>query len=196
MSGDVPSLAEEVSLRRALQFVENERCRLMRAIRPFGLSAADLEDVVQVAVTELALGWNERLARLSMRELYACVLRTAYLRARDAARRERRRLKREEILRFVPPDAPVDPERRILLAHESAEHRQALGRLPSWLREPLVLSIERGLSCRDIATFLGIPVGTVKTRLRRARALCGARQPCSSTRIMNARDDSTRLTTA
>src|SRR5437868_10510372 len=101
--GHRPSAAGfEASLQRALRFVEVERPRLVRAIRPFGLSAADLDDVVQVAITELALSWNARLARLSMRELYACVLHTAHLRARDALRREKRRLQREKRFRSVP----------------------------------------------------------------------------------------------
>src|SRR5262245_35193709 len=84
-------LGFEASLRRALEYVEAERPRLVRAIRSFGLAPEDLDDVVQVAITELALSWDDRLASLSIREVYACALRTARLRARDAVRREKRR---------------------------------------------------------------------------------------------------------
>lgn len=164
----------EASLQRALEFVELERPNLVRAIRPFGLSAADLDDVVQVAVTELALSWNDRLARLSVCELYARVLRTAHLRAKDAVRREKRRLQREARFHSVPPEAPLDPERKILLERERTEYLHALRKLPPWLREPLVLSIEGDLTAAQIAAIVGVPVGTVKTRLRKARALCGA----------------------
>ena len=163
--------AFEVSLQRALRFVEVERRRLVRAIRPFGLSRADLDDVVQIAVTELALRWNDRLARLSLRDLYAHVLRTAHLRARDARRREKRRLQGEERFRSQPPEA-IDPEKKVLVARARTAYLETLRRLPPWLRDPLVLSIEGDLTCDEIATALDVPVGTVKTRLRRARALC------------------------
>jgi RNA polymerase sigma-70 factor (ECF subfamily) len=164
----------EASLQRALRLVEVQRPRLVRAMRSFGLSAADLDDVVQVAVTELALSWNARLARLPVRELYARVLRTAHLRARDAVRREKRRLQREERFRSVPPESPVDPERKVLLERERTAYLESLRKLPPWLRDPLVLAIEGDLTLPQIASILGVPVGTVKTRLRRARDLCGA----------------------
>jgi len=164
----------EASLQRALQFVEVERPQLVRAIRAFGLSPADLDDVVQVAITEIALSWNDRLARLPVRELYTHVLRTAHLRARDALRREKRRKQREERFRSVPPEAPLDPERKVLLERERTAYLEALRKLPPWLRDPLVLSIEGDLTTPQIAAILGVPVGTVKTRLRKARELCAA----------------------
>jgi RNA polymerase sigma-70 factor (ECF subfamily) len=167
-----PPLGFEASLRRALEVVELERPRLVRAIRPFGLSSADLDDVVQVAITELALSWDDHLARLSMREIYARVLRTAHLRARDAVRREKRRLQREERFHFVPPEGPIDPEKTILRKRERAAYWAALRRLPPGLLRPLLLAIEGELTCEQIAGVLGLPVGTVKSRLRKARALC------------------------
>jgi RNA polymerase sigma-70 factor (ECF subfamily) len=41
--------------------------------------------------------------------------------------------------------------------------------LPEELRLPLVLSASDELTSREIATILGIPEGTVRTRLQRAR---------------------------
>jgi RNA polymerase sigma factor (sigma-70 family) len=46
----------------------------------------------------------------------------------------------------------------------------ALARLPVSQRVVLVLRTHEGLSEREIATTLGIPAGTVKSRLHRARA--------------------------
>ena len=163
----------EASLQRALLFVEVERPRIVRAIRPFGLSAADLDDVVQVAITEIALSWNDRLARLPVAELYARVLRTAHLRAIDAVRREKRRAQREKGFHSVPPEGPIDPEEKILLERERTTYLESLRKLPPWLRDPLVLALEGDLTAPQIAAILGVPVGTVKTRLRRARELCG-----------------------
>ena len=46
----------------------------------------------------------------------------------------------------------------------------ALARLPVSQRVVLVLRSREGLSEQEIATTLGIPAGTVKSRLHRARA--------------------------
>src|SRR5438445_3893698 len=76
-----PSLALDGSLERALVLADTERGRLVRAIRAFGLPRADVDDVVQVAVTEMALNWNGRLACLSVCQLYSRLLRPGPLRA-------------------------------------------------------------------------------------------------------------------
>src|SRR5690242_2634983 len=49
--------------------------------------------------------------------------------------------------------------------------RRALGKLPSEQSLPLVLMVLYGLTARDIAEREGIPVGTVKTRVRRGFSL-------------------------
>ncbi|QIS12309.1 RNA polymerase sigma factor [Nocardia arthritidis] len=46
----------------------------------------------------------------------------------------------------------------------------ALARLPVAQRAVLILRTREGLSEQEIATALGIPIGTVKSRLHRARA--------------------------
>lgn len=46
----------------------------------------------------------------------------------------------------------------------------ALARLPASQRAVLVLRTREGLSEQEIAATLGIPAGTVKSRLHRARA--------------------------
>src|SRR5262249_12386523 len=124
------------------------------------------------AIIELALNWNEQLARLSMRDLFVRVLRTAQLRSIDALRGEKRRLRRQEQFCSLPPEQPIDPERKVLLQRERTLYLRSLLTLPPCLRDPLVLSIEGDLTCRQISAILDIPIGTVKTRLRRARAMC------------------------
>jgi RNA polymerase sigma-70 factor (ECF subfamily) len=47
--------------------------------------------------------------------------------------------------------------------------RQALWALPAEYREPLLLQTLGGLCCEEIAAELALPVGTVMTRLFRAR---------------------------
>lgn len=49
------------------------------------------------------------------------------------------------------------------------EVREAVAELPLELREPVVLIDMLGETYRDVATVLGVPVGTVKSRVHRAR---------------------------
>lgn len=58
------------------------------------------------------------------------------------------------------PRGDVDPRRE--------QVRQALGDLPGPQREALTLRLAQGLSYEEIAEVLGIPVGTVRSRLHNA----------------------------
>jgi len=54
-------------------------------------------------------------------------------------------------------------------AQERREHvRASVDRLPDFLRQVLILAYYQGLRYREIADILGIPVGTVKSRLHAA----------------------------
>ncbi|MET8136223.1 RNA polymerase sigma factor [Streptomyces sp. NPDC006290] len=58
----------------------------------------------------------------------------------------------------------IDDARRLALVHE------ALGRLRRQEREVFALCVSAGLDYRQAAETLGVPVGTVRSRLSRARA--------------------------
>ena len=63
----------------------------------------------------------------------------------------------------------LNPERLALREGDNARVRQALEKLPVEFREVLVLREIEGLSYKEIATVADIPVGTVMSRLARAR---------------------------
>jgi RNA polymerase sigma-70 factor (ECF subfamily) len=63
----------------------------------------------------------------------------------------------------------VDPEGRFFDRIVDDEVLQAIDRLPEEFRETLVLSDVEGLSYAEIAEVTSVPVGTVKSRLFRAR---------------------------
>jgi RNA polymerase sigma factor (sigma-70 family) len=69
------------------------------------------------------------------------------------------------------PDPGPDPETGALQAEQSRGLAQAVARLPREFREALILREMEEMSYRDIATATGVPVGTVMSRLARARAL-------------------------
>ena len=63
----------------------------------------------------------------------------------------------------------IDPETALLRAERSELVTKSLTGLPAQYREVLVLRELEELSYREIATIAGIPVGTVMSRLSRAR---------------------------
>jgi len=67
------------------------------------------------------------------------------------------------------PDNALDPEERLLQQHTIALVRASLEQLPVDFREVIVLREIEGLSYKEIAEVAGVPVGTVMSRLARAR---------------------------
>jgi RNA polymerase sigma-70 factor (ECF subfamily) len=63
------------------------------------------------------------------------------------------------------------PEQAMVRRHESATLRRLIGELPAEFREVIVLREINDLSYRDIATVIEAPIGTVMSRLARARGM-------------------------
>lgn len=67
-----------------------------------------------------------------------------------------------------PDDAP-DPEAQLLQQHTVERVRNALEELPADFREVIVLREIEGMSYKEIAAVVRVPIGTVMSRLARAR---------------------------
>jgi RNA polymerase sigma-70 factor (ECF subfamily) len=59
-----------------------------------------------------------------------------------------------------------DPEAEAMLGQSQQRVRDALAQLPPEQREAIVTAFFSGLSHQEVATVLGAPLGTVKTRIR------------------------------
>jgi len=68
-----------------------------------------------------------------------------------------------------PADGALDPEAQLLQQHEVWRVREALEQLPVDFREVLVLREIEGMSYKEIAAVVRVPIGTVMSRLARAR---------------------------
>lgn len=66
-------------------------------------------------------------------------------------------------------DESINPEALLLQKHHGQLLNRALEELPAEFREVLVLLELEGLSYKEIADVLSIPIGTVMSRLARAR---------------------------
>ena len=70
----------------------------------------------------------------------------------------------------VAADAAFDPAVIAIRAADSQAVRAAIDRLPTVLREAIVLREIEGLSYKEIGKIAGVPIGTVMSRLARGRS--------------------------
>jgi RNA polymerase sigma-70 factor, ECF subfamily len=67
------------------------------------------------------------------------------------------------------PDEGLDPEALVVQRQAVEKVQRAVQDLPADFREVIVLRELEGLSYKEIAAVAGIPIGTVMSRLARAR---------------------------
>ena len=73
--------------------------------------------------------------------------------------------------RLDQADPDPTPEARLIARAEAETVRQAMAALPAPFREVLVLREIHELSYKAIADIAGVPIGTVMSRIARARRL-------------------------
>ena len=78
-------------------------------------------------------------------------------------------LRADEHERAMPPDTAPDPEQAWLTDGRKRTVHAALARLSGANREMILLKEIQGLRLDEIASLLGLPLGTVKSRSSRAR---------------------------
>lgn len=93
----------------------------------------------------------------------------AQRRAIDAIRRDGRRAEREHRHHRLHPPAVSTPGDSAECSELSGVVRDAIKKLPVEQREAVELAYFSGLTHREVATTLGIPEGTAKSRLRLAQ---------------------------
>ncbi len=133
------------------------------------LNSHDAEDAVQEAFLKLYRnrGWqhaeNER----------AYLARTAWRISVDLRARGTRSPSGPDVTNPTVdlPSLEMGPEEALVSADQKARIHAMVDALPEDLRVPLMLTSFEELSSREIGTVLGIPEGTVRTRLQRARQM-------------------------
>lgn len=148
--------------------VERQSRFVFRVAYAVLLNAADAEDVAQEAFLKLYRNRGWRDAGNERAFLARVVWRIAADRRRQIARTGRTLFAAGDDL----PDAPSpEPglEQALLAANRHALVHSMIDALPEELRVPLVLSAHDELNSREIGRVLGVPEGTVRTRLQRAR---------------------------
>lgn len=152
------------------QVVDAYKDRLVTVIARVAGSAADAEDLAQETFLK-AFGAIGRFDGRSA--LFTWMYRIAVNTARDWVDHRRRRpavpLHGPEGPRHDPPAPGPGPDEQAVRAEERAAVHRALARLPEPFRGTLVLREMEGLSYGEIAATLGVSIGTVESRIFRAR---------------------------
>ena len=74
-----------------------------------------------------------------------------------------------DAVREEPADEALDPEGAAIQQQTVVRVREAVELLPTDFREAIVLRELEGCSYKEIASITGVPIGTVMSRLARAR---------------------------
>ncbi|MGH7837821.1 MAG: sigma-70 family RNA polymerase sigma factor [Candidatus Binataceae bacterium] len=128
---------------------------------------ADAEDVVQDACLR-ALRFIGGLRGTDGKVwLLKIVRNTCYSRFARDRRRDHQTEFDEEL--HSPQIETLDPEAILLKSRDGATINRALDELPDEFREAIVMRELEGLSYKEIAEVAGVPLGTVMSRLARAR---------------------------
>ncbi|MCG8468362.1 MAG: sigma-70 family RNA polymerase sigma factor [Gemmatimonadetes bacterium] len=141
------------------------------ALRLTGGDAARSEDLVQDSLLKAFRAWDDFRLGTNCRAWLMTILRNTFINEFRSAQRRPTSVEYDEVAdRSVFAEvSSVDPEGNFFERLIDKEVIAAVDALPDDFRIPIVLSDLEGLSYQEISEIMEIPVGTVKSRLFRAR---------------------------
>jgi RNA polymerase sigma-70 factor (ECF subfamily) len=139
--------------------------------------AADAQDLVQEAMLKAYRAWHQYTQGTNAKAWLLTILRHTFINEhrRRAARPETTDLSAIEPFAVFDERQEVDPEGAFFDSLVDDDVLRAIADLPVEYREVLALTAVDGLGYEESARILSVPVGTVKSRLFRARKLLQAR---------------------
>ena len=155
---------DEITRESAFASLVDRHARIMYSVA-FSLlrNVQDAEDAVQEAFFKLYRGkaWKQ------MHDEKAFLARTVWRVALDRLPKIKERSLDQSYEKFASKGD--SPETSAVRNTQAAHLRRMIDALPEELRQVLLLSAIEELNSREVGLLLGIPEGTVRTRLMRAR---------------------------
>jgi RNA polymerase sigma-70 factor (ECF subfamily) len=156
------------SQRSVQQLVDDYYAALYRYAYRLAGAAGEAEDLTQEAFCKAQLQLGQLRDHGRAKAWLFSILRNAYLH-RARSQRQHRQVSLDsvgDVAEPLPDALPdVEPERL----------QQALDELPEVFRTPVILYYFEDFSYRDIAEQMDLPIGTVMSRLARAKAYLRSR---------------------
>jgi RNA polymerase sigma-70 factor, ECF subfamily len=144
--------------------------RLYNFARWLTQNREEAEDLVQETYTKALKGFSSFQPGTNFRAWIYRILRNTFLTSRAGLKAQQQFDSEEEAINeaIYPPD-PRTPESILLEKLDRQLVHKALDQLPVVYREALLLCDFEEMSYQEISATLGVPVGTVMSRLSRAR---------------------------
>ena len=128
---------------------------------------SEAEDMVQEAYLRVANHFASFRGGNGRAWLLTIIRNSCYNRLRQKSASDRNTDFNEEV--HSAGRQPPNPEAALLLAERSKLLKRSMAELPAEYREVIILRELEQLSYREIADIAGIPLGTVMSRISRAR---------------------------
>ena len=141
---------------------------------------ADAEELVQEAALLAFKGFGRFEVGTNFRAWFLTILRNRFVSGYRKKQREIKTVELEDAADLYKysktsdlggDEATSDPAKVIAARLDSEQVGTALSELPMEFREAATLYFTQDMSYQDIADVLGVPVGTVRSRLHRGRRL-------------------------
>ncbi len=132
----------------------------------------DAEDLVQETMLRAFAAWEQFQHGTNCRAWLFRILTNNFINEYRRIHKERNWLnKNEPLLSPARRRAAQDPEGAFIDHHFADEVLQALMSLPEEFRRVVIFTDVQGMSYREVADVLNCPIGTVMSRLYRARRI-------------------------
>ncbi|TFG66883.1 MAG: sigma-70 family RNA polymerase sigma factor [Gemmatimonadales bacterium] len=141
------------------------------ALRLTGGDQSRSEDLVQDAILKAYRSWDRFETGTNCRAWLMTILRNTFINEFRRVKSRPTDVEFEEVADRLPADTlfEADPEGQVFERIIDDQVIAAIEELPDDFRISIVLSDIEGLAYQEIADLLEIPIGTVKSRLFRAR---------------------------
>jgi RNA polymerase sigma-70 factor (ECF subfamily) len=167
--------AQDGNVRAFELLMASHLSQVRRFARAFARSEADADDLAQEALVKVYKSLRSFRFQASFKTWLYSVVRHVFIdntRSRTGQARSREEALPEDHSQ-VP--SPTDtPDESLTRSQERQRMWRALRQLPTDFRTPVVLFDVEGHTYEEVAAIEGVPIGTVKSRLSRGRALLRA----------------------